>query len=105
MISIHLYCKLRKHTEDKRPSGNNIVRVEVNDDETLERVLKRSGINLAEVYTIFLNAKLLTNHNRMAHCLEYPLAIEYPHSWDLSVLVKDGDKVGLFSRDIPALVV
>ena len=105
MISIHLYGKLRKYAEDKRPSGNSVVRTEVIDGETLEMVLKRVGINLAEVYTIFLNAKLLTTHNRMARWLEYPQAVENPGDWDLTIIIKDGDRVGLFGRDMPALVV
>jgi len=105
MISIYLYGKLRKYAKNPKPSGDSVVVMEAVEGENIEMLLRRAGINLEEIYTIFLNAKLLTTHNRMARWLEYPQAFENPHDWDLSIIVKDGDRVGLFGRDMPALVV
>jgi len=75
------------------------------ENESLEMLLKRAGLNIDEIFTIFINAKLLATHNSMAKWLEYPQICENCHSWDLSIRINDGDRIGLFGKDMPALVV
>jgi hypothetical protein len=105
MISIHLYGKLRQYASDNSPSGESVLRLEAVKNETLALLLKRAGIDIEEIYTIFLNARLLTTHNSMARWLEYPQVCQDCHDWDLSIIIKDGDRIGLFGRDMAALVV
>jgi hypothetical protein len=105
MIHIHLYGKLRRYADDKNPGCDSILHLDAIENETLQMLLKRTRLDIEEIFTIFLNSKLLTTHNRMAQWLEYPQVSENCHGWDLSIVVKDGDRIGLFGRDMPALVV
>ena len=105
MISIHLYGKLRRYAPDSSPTSESVLRFEAVKNETLEILLRRAGIDIQEIYTIFINARLLTTHNSMARWLEYPQVGKNCHDWDLSVMINDGDRIGLFGRDMPALVV
>lgn len=105
MIAIHLYGKLRKYAPDRSPAGDSVLWLKYQQGETMEELLMRAGLPLEDIYTIFLNAKLLSTHNRMAHWLEYPQVGESCHEWDLSIPIKDGDRIGLFGKDMPALVV
>ncbi len=105
MIDIHLYGKLRRFAPDSRPSANSVILVEAVAGETLYSLLKRIGIEVDEIYTIFMNSKLLATHNTMAKWLGYCQVREDPENWDLSVLVKDGDRIGIFGEDMAALVV
>ncbi len=105
MISIHLYGKLRKYAPDPTPSGDSVLYLEPVENDTLDKVLQRAGLDIAEIYTIFLNAKLLTTHNRMAALLAYPQVQSDCHNWDLSIPIRAGDRLGLFGSDMPALVV
>ena len=68
-------------------------------------LLKRVGIDEDEIYTIFLNASLLITRTKMGPYLGYQQADKQVHVWDLSTPVKDGDRVGLFGRDMATLVV
>jgi len=105
MIAIHLYGKLRRFAPDSRPSANSVILVEAIADETLNSLLKRIGINVDEIFTIFMNSRLLATHNTMAKWLGYRQMRADPENWDLAVLVKDGDRIGLFGDDMAALVV
>jgi len=105
MISIHLYGKLRQYAPNRSASGDSVIRLEALEDENLDSLLKRGGIDIHEIYTIFLNAKLLATHNSMARWLEYPQFQQNIHVWDLSTIIRDGDRIGLFGRDMAALVV
>ncbi len=105
MIAIHLYGKLRKYAPEKAPSGDSVLRFKAVENESLELLLKRAGLNIEEIFTIFINAKLLTTHNSMAQWLEYPQVCENCHDWDLSIPINDGDRIGLFGKDMPAQVV
>lgn len=66
----------------------------------------RAGIDPAELYTIFLNARLLTTRTRIASFLGYQQVLDHDcQAWDLSVIIHDGDRLGLFGHDMPGLVV
>lgn len=106
MISIHLYGKLRRYAPDNSPSANSVVEVEAVENETLAGLLERVGIDPDELYTIFINHKLLASRTKFAHFLGYQQVRERDvPRWDLSIRIKDGDRIGLFGPDMPALVV
>jgi len=95
MISIHLYGKLRQYAPDRSASGDSVIRLEALENEDLDSLLKRAGIDAQEIYT----------NNSMARWLEYPQFHQNIHDWDLSTIIRDGDRIGLFGRDMAALVV
>jgi len=56
MIEVHLYGKLRRFAPDKDPTGDSVVCVPVEEDDTILDVLVRLGVPLHEVGSnIFLN--------------------------------------------------
>ncbi|MEN8171370.1 MAG: hypothetical protein ABFS03_00670 [Chloroflexota bacterium] len=105
MITIHLYGKLRRYAANNSPSANSIIELEAIENETLQMLLGRVGINISELYTIFLNSKLLTSRTKIAPFLGYQQVCEENcQTWDLNIVISDGDRVGLFGPDMPALV-
>jgi len=105
MISIHLYGKLRRYAPDKSPSGISVLEIEAIENETLQMLLDRIGMGIDELYTIFINSKLLTSRTRYATFLGYHQVHEEDcQGWDLTVVIKDGDRIGFFGPDMPALV-
>jgi hypothetical protein len=73
---------------------------------TVGQVLARMGIDLPEVGNIFLNGRLLP---RSAYpiVLGYPLVTQVPLSSDayLNTPVREGDRLGIFPRNMSAVVV
>ncbi len=105
MIKIHLYGKLRRYAPNPSPSGNSIIEIESIENETLQMLLIRLGINPNELYTIFINSKLLTSRTKMAQFLGYQQVCEENcQGWDLTVVLQDNDRLGFFGPDMPALV-
>jgi hypothetical protein len=105
MISVHLYGKLRAYAEKSDPADDSILKIEAREGETLQMLLDRIGIGTDELYTIFINAKLLTSRTQYAPYLGYQqVCDENCQGWDLTVEIKDGDRLGLFGPDMPALV-
>ena len=82
MIEIRLYGKLRRFAKDQDPTGYSIVHVPVQEDDTIQGVLKRLGVPMEEVGSnIFLN-------------------------WQYSALarkVKGGDRLAVFPDDMQLL--
>lgn len=55
-LTLYLYGKLRRFASEQRPDGESVVRVPVQDGDTIASVLQRLGIPLEEVgANIFLN--------------------------------------------------
>ena len=102
MAEIHLYGKLRRYAKD---NPDSIIRVAPESNETLDILLKRLGIPLKEIYSIFYNSKLLAARSGMASWIRYPQVRATPFDWDLSITVQSSDRIGLFGRDMAALVV
>ena len=102
MADIHLYGKLRRFA-DKNP--DNIIRVTPESNETVEMLLNRIGIPLEDIYSIFYNSKLLAARSGMASWIGYQQVRSSPFDWDLSITVQSSDRIGLFGRDMAALVV
>ena len=102
MVEIRLYGKLRKFAKD---SPDSIIRVSPEPDESIEALLKRLGIPIEDIYTIFYNSKLLAARSGMASWMRYRQVHSNPFDWDLSLTVSPSDRIGLFGRDMAALVV
>jgi len=105
MVAIHLYGKLRRFAKESETGHGNVIKVAPKPDETLEQLLARVGIPLDEIYNIFFNSKLLATRSAMAHWIRYQQVHENALVWELDIPVKAGDRVGLFGRDMAALVI
>jgi len=79
--------------------------MEIEEGDTVEDILDRLEIGADQIGTIFVNSKLFVARSPMAHWLGYVQVRDNPLDWDLSLAVEDGDRIGLFGSDMPALVV
>lgn len=102
MIEVHLYGSLRRYVPDSRPDQESVARLEPQPKETVGMVLRRLGISPDEIYHIFLNGMLLSTRNSMAPWLKYQ---ENRASQGLDTSVQEGDRLGLFARDMALLVI
>ena len=105
MVDIRLFGKIRRFVKKPVAGHDNLMRIELQPEETLQQLLARIGIPVDEIYTIFLNSKLLATRSLMAYRMGYQQVNESPLDWTLEVALKAGDRVGLFGRDMAALVV
>lgn len=105
MVDIRLFGKLRRFAKEPEAGHNNLMRIAPRPEETLEQLLARIGIPLDEIYTIFLNSKLLASRSLMAYRMGYQQVHKNPLDWNLEVAMKAGDRISLFGRDMAALVV
>ena len=105
MIEIHFYGNLRGYAPDSRPSSNSMTAMAIDAGDTVETILDRLEIEADQISTIFVNSKLFVSRSPMAHWLGYVQVRDNPLDWDLSLTVKDGDRIGLFGRDMPSLVI
>ncbi len=105
MIEVHLYGNLRRLASASRPSDNSVVKLQLNTGDTVGAVLQRLGIGETDLTTIFLNRKMFTTRNSMANWLGYIAVRQDRLEWDLDWTLNDGDRLGLFGSDMPALVV
>ncbi len=107
MIEVYLYGRLRRFAPEPRADREAVVRLEVQPGETVGSVLERLGIGLDEVAHVFLNGALLTTCNSMAPWLRYQRAREdiFPCGPGLDTPVHEGDRLGVFGRDMAMLVV
>jgi hypothetical protein len=103
MVEIHLYGKLRRYVEEFRPGQDTVLLLEPEHADTLGLLLERSGIPVDEINHIFFNAKLLATRDSRGAFYGYPQIGSDLAGWDLGVPVGDGDRVGLFGRDMPVL--
>ncbi len=105
MIEIRIYGKLRRFISEPEAAHGNMMKVTPQPQETLEQLLARIGIPLDDIYTIFLNSRLLVTRSKMAYWIRYQQVQKNPLDWELDIVVKAGDRVGLFGRDMAALVI
>ena len=105
MVEIHLYGKLRRYARDDPSEGGPVIRVAPESGETLDRLLARLEIPIDEIYSIFFNSKLLAARTGMALWLRHQQVRTDPFDWSLNVPVQPADRIGLFGRDMSALVV
>ncbi len=105
MVEIRIYGKLRQYLKEPETTQSGILKLSVEPEETVAALLARIGIPLDAIYTIFLNSKLLASRSLMAYRMGYQQVRENPLDWELDIVVKAGDRIGLFGRDMSALVV
>ncbi|MCS7282393.1 MAG: hypothetical protein NZ769_03390 [Anaerolineae bacterium] len=107
MIEVRLYGKLRRFGPDPRGDRETVVYLEAESGETVGSALARLGIPQAELAHIFLNGRLLTTCNSMAPWLRYQRVREDVPTCEsnLDHPLHDGDRLGLFGRDMAMLVV
>jgi hypothetical protein len=105
MVDIRLFGKLRHFVKEPEAGHDNLMRIVPQPKESLEQLLARIGIPLDDIYTIFLNSRLLATRSQMAYRMGYQQVHENPLDWNLEVAVKAGDRIGVFGRDMAALVV
>ena len=105
MIEIRIYGKLRQQSAIREIRKTGILHLAPDPGETLASLLVRIGVTADQAYTIFLNAKLLAARSNMARWLRYQGATDDPLDWNLNIGLNPGDRVGVFGRDMAALVV
>ena len=105
MIEIYLYGKLKKGIQENTVPKSGVLHLQPVHGDTIASVLKRADIATSNIYSLFLNAKLLAARSNMARWLRYQQAGPDPLSWDLDIPVQSGDRIGVFGRDMAALVV
>lgn len=105
MAKIHLYGKLRRYKKDTTSIQDSILNPPPEIEETIASLLARMGIPSEEVYTIFVNHKLLFTRSTQAKWAGHQKARENPFDPDLDVPVEQGDRIGLFGSDMALLVV
>jgi len=105
MVEIRLFGKLRRFVAKPEAGRVHLMKVEPQPEETLEQLLGRVGIPLDEIYTVFFNSRLLASRSKMAYWVRYQQVHQNPLDWKLDITVREGDRVGLFGRDMAALVV
>ena len=105
MVSIHMYGKLRWFAHESKSGHGNVIAVAPEPDETLEQLLNRVEIPLDEIYNIFFNSRLLATKSPMAHWIGYRQVHANALEWKLDIAVSPGDRIGIFGRDMAALVI
>lgn len=105
MVEIHIYGKLRRYLKGSQNCEGGVLKVSIQPEETIAELLARLGIPLDEIYNIFLNSRLLATRSQMAYWIRYQQVHDNPLEWKLEVAVKAGDRIGLFGRDMAALVI
>ncbi len=105
MVEIRLFGKLRRYAPKTQDSQGIAIQVPLESDETLEKLLARLDIPVDEIYSIFLNSKLLAARTGMASWIGYRQVRKNPFDWNLKIKLASADRIGLFGRDMAALVV
>jgi hypothetical protein len=105
MVEIHLFGKLRRYAKDTDAVKDYVIKMSPAVDETVESILARAGVPAEDIYSIFLNRRLLAARSGMASWIGHRQIRSDPFNWDLSVPVKSGDRIALFGSDMAALVV
>ena len=103
MVEIHLYGKLRRYAKDYRPRQDTVILLEPGSVDTLGSLLEQLRVPQDEINHIFVNAKLLATRNPLAPFYGYPQSGPDVSNWDLDVSLGDGDRIGLFGKDMAIL--
>ena len=103
MVEIHVYGKLRQYVTNGRRAGASVTVLEPGAPEILASMLARLGIPVEEINHIFFNGKLLVSRAPAAAYMGFMSAGSNLSDWDLNVPVDNGDRIGLFGRDMALL--
>ena len=91
--------------EVREGESSEPVRLSPEPEEQLGSLLNRLNIPLDDIFSIFYNSKLLAARSRMASWIGYQQVRSNPFDWDLNIAVQSSDRIGIFGRDMAALVV
>jgi len=110
VVEVYLYGKLRRYAPASRASGQSVVRLDVEDDETVATLLERVGVPSDDICHVFLNGAILSTKNAMAPWLKYEHADgssvgRSDTAESLDAPVHNGDRLGIFAHDMALLVV
>jgi hypothetical protein len=103
MVEIHVYGKLRRYVKDLQRDRNSAIILKSRPEETIASLLGHVGIPVDEINHIFFNSNLLATHTSTAPYLGYQQSRSDLFDWDLNIPVGDGDRIGLFGKDMPIL--
>ena len=104
-VEIHLYGKLRRYKKESTGIRDNAITLTSGPDETIASLLSHAAVPSEEVYSIFVNHKLLFTRSNQARWSGHQRARQDPFDRDLEVPVGSGDRIGVFGRDMALLVV
>ncbi len=106
MIEVRLFGHLRRHVPGSTPVADTVVYLPADSAQTLEHIFARVGIEPTEVGNVFINGRLLPR-SLYPITLGYPLAAKGPLTPKdyLAAPVHPGDRVGIFPRNMSAVVV
>jgi molybdopterin converting factor small subunit len=96
MIEVRLFGTLRQYAAESKAAHETVIHLPANGGETVGQVLAQVGIDLAQVGNMFLNGRLLPRS-------KYPILLS-PDGY-LSTGVQAGDRLGIFPRNMGAVVV
>lgn len=107
MIEVHLYGDLRRYAKEPSTGTQSVVQLPIENHETVGNVLRRMGIDPAEVGQVFLNHRLLYTRCSMAFWLGHQSAVERIPTGGayLDAPVRPGDRLGVFPTKMAMLVV
>ena len=103
MVEIHVYGKLRRYIKDHQRGSASVITLAPRRDETIASLLGHVGIPVGEINHIFFNSKLLATRTSTAPYMDYQQVRSNLFDWDLRLPVDDGDRIGLFGRDMSVL--
>jgi hypothetical protein len=103
VVEIHLYGKLRQYNGGTKAGHDSVLMHEAASGETIASLLNEEGIPIEEVNHIFFNAKLLSTRTAMGKYYGYQQVGDDLTDWDLAIPVSDGDRLGLFGKDMSIL--
>jgi hypothetical protein len=104
MIKLNLYGKLRRFVPSTETIGVSSLKIPLQPNDTVASVLARLGIEPDQIYTVFVNSKLLATRNNTATIVEMIQVDPNPHTWDLNLPLHTGDQLGVFGEDMAILV-
>jgi hypothetical protein len=104
MIEIHLYGKLRHYANgSRRPGNGSVIVLEPRSGETIASLLAHVEIPVDEINHVFFNSKLLASRAKMASFMGFRQSHSDLSDWNLDVPIDNGDRIGLFGRDMALL--
>jgi hypothetical protein len=106
VVKARLFGHLWRRAADLVSGPGEALHLPEADGGTLQQVLARVGVALAEVGNVFLNGRLLPRAT-------YPITLGYPRVSEtpltpeemLGTVVRSGGRVGVFPRNMSAVIV
>jgi hypothetical protein len=104
MVEIHLYGNLRSQVLNSLLAGESRLELGLEGSDTVESIISRLGVKPDQISTIFVNSKLFVTRSNKSKVYGYLQVGDDPLTWDLSLSVEDGDRIGIFGSDMPLIV-